>query len=154
MLQGSARRWLNSLPPNSVNAWLDFEGAFVRNFTGTYQRPGQPRQLAGCVQGKDETDHAYLTRWSELRNSCKGVHKEQAIQYFFEGCKDGTMLKYKLMRADPSTMAELMAIAKQYAIADSAMQKPLRLDAAGKLIANEPARKQLAEAGSGSSQRN
>jgi hypothetical protein len=36
MLQGLARTWLNNLLPNSVNAWLDFEGAFVRNFTGTY----------------------------------------------------------------------------------------------------------------------
>jgi hypothetical protein len=83
-------------------------------------------------------------RWSKLRNSCEGVHEVQAIQYFFEGCKDGTMLKHKLMHAEPSTMAELMAIADNYAMADSAMQKPLRLDAAGKLIAYEPARKQPA----------
>ena len=43
MLQGSARTWLNSLRPNSINAWLDFEEAFVRNFTSTYRRPGRPR---------------------------------------------------------------------------------------------------------------
>ena len=43
MLQGSARTWLNSLPANSINAWLDFADAFVRNFTGTYHRPGCPR---------------------------------------------------------------------------------------------------------------
>ena len=75
MLQGSARTWLNSLPANSVNAWLDFEEAFVRNFTGTYQRPGHPRQLSLCVQGKDELDRDYVKRWSELRNSCEGVHE-------------------------------------------------------------------------------
>ena len=50
MLQGSARTWLNSLPMGSINAWFDFEEAFVRNFTGTYKRPGRPSQLAMCVQ--------------------------------------------------------------------------------------------------------
>ncbi|KAE8815106.1 Endoglucanase 3 [Hordeum vulgare] len=50
MLAGSARTWLNSLPADSVNSWVDFEEAFVRNFTGTYKRPGRPRELAMCVQ--------------------------------------------------------------------------------------------------------
>ena len=36
MLLGSARTWLNSLRAGSVNSWLDFEDAFVRNFTSTY----------------------------------------------------------------------------------------------------------------------
>ena len=49
MLQGSARTWLKSLPAGSINAWVDFEQAFVRNFTGTYKRPGHPSQLAMCV---------------------------------------------------------------------------------------------------------
>ena len=42
MLQGSARTWLNSLPMGSIIAWVDFEEAFVRNFMGTYKRPGRP----------------------------------------------------------------------------------------------------------------
>ena len=37
MLQGSARTWLNSLPMGSINTWVDFEQAFVRNFTWTYR---------------------------------------------------------------------------------------------------------------------
>ena len=37
MLVYSARTWLNSLPDNSINAWLDFEEAFIRNFTRTYK---------------------------------------------------------------------------------------------------------------------
>src|SRR4051812_36998885 len=51
MLQGSARTWLNSLPRDSVNCLEDFQSAFVHNFTGTYDRPNLPRQLALCVQG-------------------------------------------------------------------------------------------------------
>ena len=37
MLQGSPRTWLNSLPAGSINTWVDFEQAFVRNFTWTYR---------------------------------------------------------------------------------------------------------------------
>ena len=49
MLQGTARTWLNSLKPYSVNSWLDFTEVFVRNFTSTYKRPPKPRQLPLCV---------------------------------------------------------------------------------------------------------
>ncbi|KAK1606647.1 hypothetical protein QYE76_030320 [Lolium multiflorum] len=62
MLVGSARTWLNNLPAGSINGWLDFEAAFISNFTGTYRRPGRPQQLEMCKQGPDETDRAYLTR--------------------------------------------------------------------------------------------
>ncbi|KAK1651505.1 hypothetical protein QYE76_069310 [Lolium multiflorum] len=51
MLLGSARTWLNNLPAGSINGWLDFEDAFISNFTGTYRRPGRPQQLEMCKQG-------------------------------------------------------------------------------------------------------
>ena len=69
----------------------------MRNFTGTYERPGRPRNLALCVQGKDEPLRDYLARWIKLRNSCEGVHKIQAIQYFTNDYLDGSMLKHKLL---------------------------------------------------------
>ncbi|KAI5016516.1 hypothetical protein ZWY2020_006367 [Hordeum vulgare] len=82
MLDGSAQTWLNS----SVNSWVDFEEAFVRNFTDTYKLPGRPRELAMCVQKADEPLRDYVTRWTELRTSYEGVHEVQAIQYFIDGC--------------------------------------------------------------------
>ena len=66
MLQGLARTWLNSLPMGSINTWVDFEEAFVRNFTGSYKRPGRPSQLAMCVQGPTETGREYLACWTML----------------------------------------------------------------------------------------
>ncbi|KAI5014694.1 hypothetical protein ZWY2020_056084 [Hordeum vulgare] len=122
MLVGSARTWLNSLPADSVNSWVDFEETFVRNFTGTYKRPGRPRELAMCIQKADEPLRDYVTRWTELRNSCEGVHEVQAIQYFIDGCQDDTLLKHKLMCAEPTSLAVLMAKADKYATADSAMR--------------------------------
>jgi hypothetical protein len=119
MLTGSARTWLNILPALQINSWHDFQEAFIKNFTGTYKRPPRPRQLALCKQGPDEPDRDYLMRWSELRNSCEGVGEEQAISYFTDGCREGTLLKHKLHRAEPKTMANFMAIADKYASADS-----------------------------------
>ncbi|KAK1606049.1 hypothetical protein QYE76_029722 [Lolium multiflorum] len=124
MLVGSARTWLNNLPAGSINGWLDFEEAFVSNFTGTYRQPGRPQQLEMCKQGPDETDRAYLTRWCEMRNSCEGVHEIQAISFFMGGCRPNTMLWHKLRRSDPKSMAALMAIADKYALAEEAGKAP------------------------------
>jgi hypothetical protein len=85
-----------------------------------YKRPPGPRQLALCKQGPVEPDRDYLTRWSELLNSCEGLGEKQAIGYFTDGCREGSLMKLKLNRAEPKTMAEFMAIAGKYSSADSA----------------------------------
>ena len=87
MLQGTTCTWLNSLKPYSVNSRLDFTKVFIRNFTSTYKRPPKPRQLSLCVQGPSES----------TRDSCEGVHEVQAIEYFTAGCREGTLLKHKLL---------------------------------------------------------
>ncbi|KAI5012821.1 hypothetical protein ZWY2020_025087 [Hordeum vulgare] len=122
MLACSAQTWLNSLPAGSINSWVDFEEAFVRNFTGTYKRRGRPRELAMCFQKADEPLRDYVTRWIELRNYSEGVHEVQAIQYFIDGYREGTLLKHKVMCAEPTSLAVLMAKADKYATADSAMR--------------------------------
>ncbi|KAI4972667.1 hypothetical protein ZWY2020_003592 [Hordeum vulgare] len=71
---------------------------------------------------KAEPLRDYVTRWTELRNSYEGVHEVQAIQYFIDGCRDGILLKHKLMCAEPTSLAVLMAKADKYATADSAMR--------------------------------
>ncbi|KAK1660426.1 hypothetical protein QYE76_048585 [Lolium multiflorum] len=60
-LVGPARIWLNNLPAGSINGWLDFEEAFVNNFSSTYKRPNRPQQLALCQQRAGEPDRDYLT---------------------------------------------------------------------------------------------
>jgi hypothetical protein len=90
------------------------------------------------MQGSAETGRKYLTCWTELRNSCEGVHEVQAIQYFVSGCRDGTLLKHKLLRSEPTTMAALMVIADKYANADSAMKIQVVLDEAGKAMPAPP----------------
>src|ERR1041385_4204236 len=140
MLQGSARSWFNSLPSNCINCWKDFDDAFVCNFTGMYERPGLPRHLALCVQGKDEPLRNYLQRWIKLRNTCKGVHEIQAIQYFTDGCLDGSLLKHKLLRKEITSLADLMRIDNSFAASDAAI-RPIKLSSSA-FIQGQPSGKQ------------
>ncbi|MQI27702.1 hypothetical protein EI009_25720, partial [Escherichia coli] len=64
MLAGSARTWLSSLPAGSVNSWVNFEEAFVRNFTSTYKHPGRPHELTMCIRKPDEPLRDYVTCWT------------------------------------------------------------------------------------------
>src|SRR3954462_8379582 len=121
---------MNSLLSNSINCWQDFPDAFVRNFTGTYDWTHLPRQLALCVQGKDEPLRDYLARWIKLKNSCEGVHEIQAIQYFTDGCLADSMLKHKLLRKDFTSLAELMKVANKFDVSDSVM-RPIQLRVGG-----------------------
>ena len=92
MLEGPARIWLNNLPEFSINSWIDLELAFNSNFASTYKRPNRPQLLAAYKQDDHETDREFLTRWSNVRNSCEGVVEAQAISWFADGCRHGSML--------------------------------------------------------------
>ena len=52
-LKGSARHWLNSLPPDSIGIWDDLEDEFMANFQGTYVKPPDADDLAHIVQKKE-----------------------------------------------------------------------------------------------------
>jgi hypothetical protein len=82
MLEGAARVWLNNMPRGSIDYYLDFEEAFIADFASTYRRPNRSQLLASCKQRSNETDREYLNRWSNVRNSCDAVSKQQAIGWF------------------------------------------------------------------------
>ena len=46
----------------------------------------------------------------------------QAIEYFTAGCREGTLLKHKLLCDEPATLDELLDIADKYATADSSLK--------------------------------
>ena len=62
----------------------------------------------------------------------------QAIEYFTAGCREGTLLKHKLLCDEPTTLDELLDIADKYATADSSMKTELRVDASGKVLNPAP----------------
>ena len=91
-----------------------------------------------CVQGLAKTGREYLARWTELRNSCEGIHEVQGIQYFVNGCRDGTLLKHKLLCDEPETLDELLTIADKYATADSSMKAEIQVNKTGKVAPQAP----------------
>ena len=115
MLEGPARIWLNNLPEGSVDDWAGFRRMFLSNFSSMYRRPNRPQALRDCRQGEFETDREYLTRWSIVRNSCEGVDERSAINWFTEGCREGTMLWQKYRRNPPKSLADTIEIANSYA---------------------------------------
>lgn len=64
------------------------------------------------------------------------------------------MLKHKLSRSTIDTLAELMGIADKYALADSAMKAPIRLDSAGMILPEEQPESAKELAGPSNSNRN
>src|SRR3954467_9154834 len=91
MLAGTARQWIDVLPEKSIYNWLDMQEAFTVNFEGTYKRPCTVGDLQRCVQEKDETSRAYLSRWQDMKNSCAGVHAQTAMAAFIDGLERGTL---------------------------------------------------------------
>ncbi|KAE8811855.1 endoglucanase 3 [Hordeum vulgare] len=68
----------------------------------------------------------------------ESANAQQAIQYFIDDCRDDTLLKHKLMRQEPSTLMQLMAVVDQYAMAESSMKFPVIVDGAGKPTVSKP----------------
>ena len=62
----------------------------------------------------------------------------QAIEYFTAGCREGTLLKHRLLCDEPETVDELLVIADKYAPADSSMKTEIQVNAAGKVAPQAP----------------
>jgi hypothetical protein len=65
-----------------------------------------------------------------MHNSCEGVVEMQAITWFAQGCRHGTMLWQRLQREMPATLAETIKIGDSYALGDLT-QPLLRVTKAG-----------------------
>ena len=66
------------------------------------------------------------------------MHEVQAIEYFTARCREGNLLKHRLLCDEPATLDELLVIADKYATAESSMKSELRVDASGKVLAPSP----------------
>src|SRR3954453_23020864 len=107
MLSGTTRQWIDDLPERSIYNWLDMQEAFTKNFEGTYKRPCTVGDLQRCVQEKDETSRAHLSRWLDMKNSCVGVHAQTAMAAFIDGLERGTLLRHKLKRLQDNHQLDL-----------------------------------------------
>src|SRR3954468_18593891 len=142
MLEGSARTWLNQLPPNSIWIWEDLVRVFVKNFEGTYKRPGGLTELQLCTQGPAEPTREYIQRWITLHNSVEGVSEFQAIHAFKQGVRYKE-LSLKLARSpDVTSFGRLMEIANKYANGEEEIrQKSQQYRGGGNNSASNPKQK-------------
>ena len=80
-----------------------------------------------------------------MHNSCKGVVESQAISWFAQECRHGSMLWQRLQRDMTATLAETIKIADMYALGDPTQPS---------LLLAEQSRGHLAQAGAGPFRRN
>ena len=66
------------------------------------------------------------------------MHEVQAIEYFTAGCREGTLLKHRLLRDESATLDELLIITDKYATADSSMKAEIQVDTFGKVVPQAP----------------
>src|SRR3954462_12438138 len=95
--------------------------AFTKNFEGTYKRPCTMGDLQRCVHEKDETSHAYLSRWMDMKNSDAGVHAQTTMAAFIDGLERGTLLRHKQKRLQDNHQLDLnqmIQLANEFAAAD------------------------------------
>ena len=84
-LTNSARAWLEHLPSNAIQSWVDLREIFVGNFQGTYKRLGNPWDLKNCCQKADETLCGYIRCFSRQCNELPNVTDADVIGAFLSG---------------------------------------------------------------------
>jgi hypothetical protein len=126
-LSGTARAWLEHLPPGQISNWDDLIQAFAGNFQGTYVRPGNSWDLRSCRQQPGESLRDYIRRFSKQRTELPNVTDSDVIGAFLVGttCRD---LVSKLGRKTPTRASELMEIATKFASGQEAVEAIFRKD--------------------------
>lgn len=113
-LAESARAWLTSLPEGCIRDWRDLEDIFVKNFQGTYKRPGNAWDLQLCAQQDGKSLRDYIQCFSQKKNSLSGVYEADIITAFSKGVQD-LALTHKIGRKASQTAGEIFDIANAYA---------------------------------------
>jgi hypothetical protein len=126
-LSDAARAWLEHLPPAQISDWDDLVKAFVRNFQGTYVRPGNSWDLWSCRQQPGESLREYIRRFSKQRTELSNITESDVIGAFLAGttCRD---LVSKLGRKTPTKASELMDIATKFASGQEAVEAIFQKD--------------------------
>ena len=109
-----AREWLEHLPSNAIQSWVDVKEIFVGNFQGMYKRLGNPWDLKNCRQKADETLRGYIRRFSRQCNELPNVTDADVIGAFLSRTTYESLV-HKLGRRGPWTTKELLDITTSHA---------------------------------------
>jgi hypothetical protein len=79
MLEGLARSWLKSLPPNSINSWTELKQCFIKKIEGTCKRPKTIVDLQHCIQRDNELARHWVGRVAEIIHSSDNITTAQVV---------------------------------------------------------------------------
>jgi hypothetical protein len=119
-LADSARTWLEHLPSSQIHNWDDLVRTFVRNFQGTYVRPGNSWDLRSCTQKPGESLRDFIRRFSKHCTELPSVAQSEIVHTFLEGTT-GRDLVRELGRSPPVDSNKLFDIATSFASGEEAV---------------------------------
>jgi len=137
VLDQAGHQWLVSLPEDSFDSWEELRQAFIDNFLATYELPGNKYDLERISDRMNEPLCDDIRRFSDMHLKIPKISHDEAISAFIKGLRFHEALRSKLLHKRPTTVAELLATAKNYANADDA-EKLIREDLRG---AEQPPRR-------------
>ena len=118
------------MPENSFNSWEELRQAFIDNFIATYEQLGNKYDLERIQDRKNEPLHNYIRCFSDMRLKILKIANDGVISAFIKGLHFHEALRSKLLCKRPSTVAELVGTAKNYADVDD-VEKLIREDVKG-----------------------
>ena len=127
VLDQASHQWLLGLPENSFDSWEELRQAFIDNFIATCEQPRNKYDLERIRDRQNEPLCDYIRRFSDMRLKTPYISHDEAILAFIKGLLFHKALRSKLLRKRPTTVAELLAMAKNYADADD-VEKLIRED--------------------------
>ena len=130
VLDQAGHQWLLGLPENSFDSWDELQQAFIVNFITTCEQLGNKYDLERIRDRKNEPLRDYILCFSDMRLKIPKISHNEAISAFIKGLHLHEALRSKLLRKRPTTVAGLLAMAKNYADADDA-KKLIREDVRG-----------------------
>jgi hypothetical protein len=120
-LADTAKAWLDHLPRNMIDCWEDLREIFTDNFQGTYVWLGNPWDLKGCQQNKDESMWDYIQRFSRKCHELLKICDTDVISTFWSNMNCRTQV-HDLDRDQPKTMKEILDIATRHASGEEAVR--------------------------------
>ena len=127
ILDQAGHQWLLGLPEDSFDSWEELRQAFIDNFIATCEQPGNKYDLERIRDRKNEPLRDYIRRFSDMRLKILKISHDEAISAFIKGLCFHEVLRSKLVRKRPTTVAELLTTAKNYDDADDT-EKLIRED--------------------------
>ncbi|XP_017416404.1 uncharacterized protein LOC108327183 [Vigna angularis] len=105
-LRGEALTWYNTLPPNTVDCFVNVQTLFERQYASSWIQEFTPAELVNTKQEKDESLKAFMQRYNETAQRVRDINHTFIISNLPSYLKAGYFSK-NLYAKLPKTMDEL-----------------------------------------------